>query len=87
MISKIIHYFFLSCLRATECVEKRLYYKLTWKEKIQMKVHMRVCKACAIYEQQSILIDKRLSKFDGITYSPKDVEMLKQKIKDSIDDL
>lgn len=48
---------------------------------------MRVCKACAIYEQQSILIDKRLSKFDGITYSPKDVEMIKQKIKDSIDDL
>ena len=51
---------FLSCLKATELIEKKLYFKLSFKEKLQLKAHKAMCNACTNYEKQSYLMDKAL---------------------------
>jgi len=52
-----MHILFLSCLKATELIEKKLLIKLSFKEKIQLSVHKAMCDACTNYEKQSTLID------------------------------
>lgn len=55
-----MHTLFLSCLKATEIVEKGLNFKLSWKEKLQLKVHKMMCDACSRYEKQSVFLDKAI---------------------------
>ncbi len=69
----------LSCLKATELVEKKLQVRLNFKEKVQLKLHVKVCKACNDYERQSILIEKALSS-DKNEIKQHDVEKLKLEI-------
>ncbi len=61
-MKRLMHYLFLSCLKATELIEKRIYFKLSFKEKMQLEVHKMLCDACSNYEKDSILIDKTLQK-------------------------
>ena len=51
---------FLSCLRASEFIEKKIYFKLSFTEKIQLEIHKMMCSACERYEKQSILIEKSI---------------------------
>jgi len=60
-MKKIMHILFLSCLRATELIEKKLHFSLSWTEKIQLKAHKMMCGACTRYEKQSELIEKGLN--------------------------
>jgi len=53
-----MHFLFLSCLKATELIEKKLAFKLSFKERLQLSVHKKMCKACTLYEGQSKLIEK-----------------------------
>jgi len=53
---------FLSCLKATELIEKKLHFKLSFREKLQLKVHKSMCKACSNYEKQNFLIDEAIAK-------------------------
>lgn len=55
-----MHFLFLSCLKATELIEKKLHIKLTLKEKLQLQMHKTMCSACRNYEKHSIIIDKSL---------------------------
>lgn len=57
-----MHLLFLSCLKATGLIEKRLYFRLTVKEHIQLKMHKMMCSACAHYEHQSILLEHAIHK-------------------------
>lgn len=57
-----MHYFFLSCLKATELIEKKIYSRLSFKEKLQLKVHKAMCDACSNYEKDSLIIDKAIQK-------------------------
>ena len=52
----------LSCRKATELIEKKLLTKLSFREKAQLKLHKSFCDACTVYEKQSKLIDRLLSK-------------------------
>ena len=52
----------LSCRKATELIEKKLLTNLSFREKVQLKMHKSFCDACTAYEKQSKLIDKLLSK-------------------------
>lgn len=61
-MNKILHLLFLSCLKATELIEKRLHYKLVWHETLQLKVHKKLCDACRTYEKQSFFLDRSLTK-------------------------
>ncbi len=57
-----MHTLFLSCLKATELIEKKLQFNLSFRERLQLKVHKMMCKACTNYEKQSSLIDQGISK-------------------------
>lgn len=65
-MKKIMHMLFLSCLRATELLEKKLHFKLSIKEKLQLKMHKSMCEACRNYQKQSILIEKAIAKQENL---------------------
>ncbi|MDB4583089.1 hypothetical protein N9164_08050 [Draconibacterium sp.] len=58
MKNKIMHFLFLSCLKATELIEKRFHFKLSFTEKIQLELHKMMCDACKTYEKQSDIIEE-----------------------------
>lgn len=70
-MKKLMHILFLSCLKATELIEKNIYFKLSRKEKIQLKMHKMMCSACTNYEKQSIILDHALHK----SIKPEDIVM------------
>ena len=86
-MKKIIQILFLSCLKATEMIEKKLHFKLSIKEKIQLKLHLMMCDACKKYEKQSILIEKGILKMHKNITTPINLEELKDRINKSLKDL
>ena len=48
-------------MKATELIEKKLHFKLSLTEKLQLKVHKMMCDACTNYEEQNILIEKAIA--------------------------
>jgi len=80
-ITKIL---FLSCLKASELIEKKILFKLSFREKIQLKIHKSMCDACRIYEKQSILIEKGISMQKPGQDEEIDVEQLKKKIQNQL---
>ncbi|MEO9021814.1 MAG: hypothetical protein ABI237_16745 [Ginsengibacter sp.] len=61
-MKKVMQWIMLSCKKATALIEKKLLVKLSFREKVQLKMHKSFCDACTAYEKQSKLIDKLLSK-------------------------
>lgn len=61
----------LSCQKASELTEKSTVLKLTTKERLQLKLHTKMCAVCMSYQKQSKLID------DGIQRFTEGVEELK----------
>lgn len=53
-----MHFLFLSCLKASELIEKKFHFKLSFKERLQLKFHKMMCSACTLYEKQSTLLEK-----------------------------
>ena len=81
MKNKIMHFLFLSCLKATELIEKKLHFKLTLKEKIQLEMHKMMCDACSMYEEQSEIIEEGIKIHLHETPSENgDTEKLKEQI-------
>ncbi|PJB56087.1 MAG: hypothetical protein CO098_14970 [Bacteroidetes bacterium CG_4_9_14_3_um_filter_41_19] len=85
-MKKIMYMFFLSCLKATELIEKKFHFKLTAKEKLQLKMHKMMCTACSKYEKHSILIEKGISNIQISETPTIDVEALKTKISKKIEE-
>lgn len=52
-----MHIIVLSCLKASGLVEKKITFKLSFIEKMQLKIHTSVCKSCTLYEKQSTQLD------------------------------
>ena len=77
-MKKLMHILFLSCLKATELIEKKLHFKLSFTEKLQLKMHKSMCDACTRYERQSIILDKGLSSLKGGERDEKELEQLKK---------
>jgi len=82
-MKKLMHFLFLSCLKATELIEKKLHIKLSLKEKLRLKMHKSMCNACRRYDKQSKIMDNALK-----TYNPHmphiNIEELKLNIKKKI---
>ena len=76
----------LSCKKATALLGKREVLPLSFKEKIQLKLHIYVCKACNAYENQSVTMDHTLTKLSNRQSSEKRTlkPALKQKIINEI---
>lgn len=81
MKNKIMNFLFLSCLKATELIEKKLQIKLTMREKIQLEMHKMMCDACTMYEKQSEIIEEGIKKhFNDKSSESTDIEKLKEQI-------
>ena len=63
-MKKIMHFLFLSCLKATELMEKKLHFNLSYKEKLQLKVHKMMCDACSNYEKHNMIIEKSIENLE-----------------------
>jgi hypothetical protein len=59
-MKKLMHMLFLSCMRATELIEKKIHFKLSFKDKFQLKMHKSMCNACSLYEKQSDVLNEAL---------------------------
>lgn len=79
-MKKLMHILFLSCLKATELIEKKMNFKLSRKENIQLRAHKMVCDACSNYEKQSHLLEKGIADSHATKFSETDLEQLKQMI-------
>lgn len=78
-MKNIMQKLFLSCIKATELIEKRLHFKLSYNEKLKLKLHKMMCDACTRYEKQSIFLEKGMA---GLKKKQEkvDIEKLKQVI-------
>ncbi len=85
MMKKLMQMLFLSCLKATELIEKKIIFRLSRKERIQLKAHKMMCRACNTYEKQSILIDEGLKKSKLPEFSEDDLKSLKKGIKKKLE--
>lgn len=79
-MKKLMHLLFLSCLKATELIEKKLHSDLSTVEHIQLRMHKMMCKACTNYEKQTIILEKGLEESFKNETSRIDVELLKKEI-------
>jgi hypothetical protein len=70
----------LSCLKATLLVEKKINIRLNLVQRIQLKMHTSVCKACATYEKQSEILNQVMLKFNGAELDQDQVDVLKSEI-------
>lgn len=86
-----MHILFLSCLKATEIIEKGLHFKLSWKDKLQLRMHKMMCDACRRYEKQSLFLDNALkaghdiSLGKGIQPAEYEIKELKKRINEKIE--
>ncbi len=56
-MKRLMHLIVLSCLKATELIEKRMDHKLNFVQNLQLTMHKSMCKACLDYEKQSFILD------------------------------
>lgn len=59
---RLMNILMLSCRKATELMERKLYTDLGQTEKFQLFLHTRMCDACRLYEKQSQFMDSVLRK-------------------------
>jgi len=75
---------FLSCLKATDLINKKSDTPLNCIENLQLKAHKSMCKACRNYEKQTTLIDTALNATLNKEGLSVDVDELKISIQEKI---
>lgn len=90
-MQKLMNALMFSCQKATELVEKKMYFRLTAKEKIQLFLHTGMCKACKHYKKQSEWINQVMQGFRysetsvGSSLSTAETDGFKNKLKQSLE--
>jgi hypothetical protein len=79
-MKNIMNSMFLSCLKATELIEKKIHFGLTSTEEMQLKLHLMLCNACASYQKQSLILERSIAKLCEPDNISVDFEKLKQTI-------
>lgn len=86
-MKKLMHTLFLSCLKATELIEKKMHFRLSARERLQLKMHKMMCSACSLYEKQSTTIENGLSSTFSGEVSEEDLASFKLDIKKQLSEL
>lgn len=81
-----MHILFLSCLKATELIEKKLHFHLSFSEKIQLKMHKAMCDACSSYEKQSEVMEKIIGETTIKEDSSLDLNIFKKSLLSKIEE-
>ncbi|MCD4696773.1 MAG: hypothetical protein K8S16_11090 [Bacteroidales bacterium] len=86
-MKKLMHILFLSCLKATELIEKKMHFKLSIREKMQLRIHKSMCNACSNYEKQDFLIEMGIARQENIETNKTeiDIDIFKKSILDKIE--
>lgn len=85
-MKKLMTKLLLSCDHASKIINERDFRPLTFKENIQLKLHLFVCETCRIYDNQSKIITAFIKK-SGQTKSENknlDSKKLEVSIKNAI---
>ena len=83
-MKKLMHILFLSCLKASELIEKKFHFKLSFRERLQLKMHKMMCSACTMYEKQSTILEKSIEIQYKNLGKELDLEELKKTINQKI---
>ena len=84
-MKKIMHTLFLSCLKATELIEKKYHFNLSLRDQLQLRIHKMMCDACLRYEKHSTILEKEISYLEKSKLPNIDLEALKLRIKRQIE--
>lgn len=79
-MKRLMHILFLSCFKATELIEKKFHVRLSYKERLQLKMHKSMCSACRLYEKQSSVLDKALFHPERLDGSKEDLTAFKNEL-------
>lgn len=82
---KLMHILFLSCLKASELIEKKFHFKLSFRERLQLKMHKMMCSACTLYEKQSTILEKSIEIQYKNSGKKQELEELKKVINQKIE--
>jgi len=63
MLNKLFKRLMISCEKATFLMEKKKLIRLSWMERIQLRLHKSMCTACRMYGKQSRVLDHLLKKY------------------------
>ncbi|MBC35999.1 MAG: hypothetical protein CL663_08175 [Bacteroidetes bacterium] len=74
----------LTCLKATELVEKKFLFKLSFRERLQLRLHLSVCNICLRYSKQSALLEQGISNLHESSTFTIDSEAYKQQLKEKL---
>ncbi|MGL5957359.1 MAG: hypothetical protein ACRCZZ_01960 [Phocaeicola sp.] len=87
MYKDFIHFFVLSCKKATYLLEKKNHTHLNLWELLQLKLHLSICSYCAGYEKESQLIDEAIRRVakaqaenENSHFSKAEIEEIKKRI-------
>ena len=58
----LMKFMMLSCLKATELIEKKILFRLSQFERLKLYYHTKMCEVCAKYENQSVILHETLKK-------------------------
>ena len=79
---KMMSRMMISCKQAGRLVERKLAGEISFKERLQLVFHIKMCQACRQYEKQSALIQKIL---DDMHKNPINTasDLFKKRIKEN----
>ena len=66
-MKKLVYLMMMSCKKATGLIEKKSFIGLSWKEDMQLRLHIMLCDACTRYQEQSKQLDQILEKHQHLT--------------------
>jgi hypothetical protein len=75
----------ISCHKATELVEKKINFGLSWKEQLQLHYHQKACAVCLYYEEQNVMMEKWLQDAEKQETNPNNIS--ENEVKALIDKL
>jgi hypothetical protein len=84
-MKKLKNILFLSCKKASELIEKKIHFRLSFLEEIRLKIHKSMCDACTKYEKQSTFLEKAISSGQKDIIIETDLEELKNLITSNLD--
>lgn len=84
MGTKLIHYFILSCCKATLLMEKKEAKTISSIERFRLNIHLGICKWCKAYNQKVDLIGRMMEKTLGKTsvdvFNELEISQFKEKV-------
>ena len=86
-----MHLAILSCKKATFLIEKSQVRRLSFLQRLQLKMHLKICDGCFNYQRQSRLIEGLLksahtdfSTPTGFKLSEKSKSLIQKKIEENL---